>query len=104
LAAVTDAVRWYVLALSVIIAVAGTLQWRRWSGFKAENQFAWMAIVVLNIAIGEGTAELLWKGVPGGPRNYITAVGMTLLLYAVLFHPLVNLRRRFRRRRNDSEE
>jgi hypothetical protein len=98
---VPDLVYWlrvYVLIVAVVVAVVGTLQWRRWSGFKVENRLAWLALVALNLALGFGTLETLQQNLPGGLRNYIVALAMTFLLAAVLYHPACAVRARLRHR------
>jgi hypothetical protein len=85
--AVYEWLRYYVIAVSVLVAIAGTLQWRRFPTFKVENQYAWLALVALNLSNLAGTAEALVNDVPGGFRNYIVALAETWLLVAVLYHP-----------------
>jgi len=95
-----DPILWlrvYVIAVSVVVAVVGSFQWRRWLGFKPENQYAWLSLVALNLAIGLGTLETVHQHVPGGYRNYLTAIAMTWLLGSVLYHPVAALRKRRRR-------
>ena len=93
--------RVYVIAVSVVCAVAGSLQWRRWPRFKPENQLAWLALAALNLAIGIGTLESLHAHLPGGYRNYLTALAMTWLLAAVLYVPVTE---RWARRRSTKEK
>lgn len=95
-----DLIYWlrvYVIVVSVVVAVIGSLQWRRWCEFKVENRLAWLAVIFLNFAMGFGTVESLHAGIPGGPRNYVTALAMTFLLAAVLYHPVRALRARLSR-------
>ena len=92
--------RLYVIAVSLICAVAGTLQCRRFPTFKPENQLAWLALAALNVAIGLGTFESLEAHIPGGYRNYLVALAMTWLLAAVLYVPTHN----WRARRRESKE
>lgn len=101
---VTDWLRVYVIIVAVFVAVAGSLQWRRWPGFKVENRLAWLAIVALNFSMGFGTLETLRAGFPGGPRNYVSALAMTFLLAAVLYHPVSGWHQRRRRRSTATEE
>lgn len=98
---VTDWLRVYVIVVSIVVAIAGSLQWRRWPGFKVENRLAWLSLVALNFAMGYGTWETLRAGVPGGPRNYVTCLAMTFLLAAVFYHPVVALRARLSRRKEN---
>lgn len=90
--------RIYVVIVSVLVAVVGTCQWRRWRSFKTENQLAWLALVALNAATGYGTVEVLLMGQPGGTRNLIVCLAETWLLAAVLYHPLKTWRERRRDR------
>lgn len=92
----TDALRLYVIVVSILVCVAGTFQWRRWSGFAPENQLAWLAIAALNAAVGYGTFETWRAGLPGGVRNHVLALAMTWLLAAVLYHPATSLLARWR--------
>jgi hypothetical protein len=97
---VIETVRWYVLIVSVIVAaVGGPGLWRRWPTYKIENKYMWLAVVVLNFAIGYGTAEALWLHVPGGPRNLLFVPAETWLLVAVAYHPFEDFRRWRRVRR-----
>lgn len=96
----TDWLRIYVIAVAVLVAVAGGFQWRRWLGFKPENQLAWLAIVALNTAVGYGTWETWRAHLPGGVRNYLIALAMTWLLASVLYHPGTHLCARRRGRKS----
>lgn len=91
---VFDWLRMYVVVVSVIVAVVGTLQWRRWFGFKVENQYAWLAIAALNLSAFTGSLESLIYDVPGGIRTYVLALAESWLLVAVLYHPVKQWRRR----------
>lgn len=88
--------RVYVIVLSVLVAVVGTCQWRRWPTFMVENQYAWLAIAALNLSAFIGCLESLVEHVPGGWRTYVLALAETWLLVAVLHHPLSSWRVRRR--------
>jgi len=93
-----EALRIYVMAVGVLVAIVGGFQWRRWLTYKPENQLAWLAIVVLNAAVTYGTWETYRQHLPGGPRNVLLSTSMSFLLFAVLYHPTGRLYHRLRRR------
>ena len=91
--------RVYVLVVTILVAIVGTCQVRRWFSFLPENQLVWLAVVVFNFAAFYGTADQLAKHVPGGIRSYITAIAVTFALYAVCYWPTHVLVRWLRARR-----
>ena len=88
--------RLYVMVLSVLVAVVGTAQWRRWPTFMVENQYAWLAIAALNLSAFVGCLESIADNIPGGWRTYVLALAETWLLFAVLYHPVSEWRARRR--------
>jgi hypothetical protein len=98
--AVIEVVRWCVVAMSVLVAVVGTpVLWRRWPTYKIENKYVWIAVMVANFAFCYGTAEQLFRGLPGGPRTIVSAFAEFFFLVAVSYHPIEDARRRWRVRR-----
>lgn len=94
-----EELRWFVVVGSAAVIVIGTPQWRRWwREYPPEVVQGRLALAVLNAAMGYGTAEALYLGVPGGPRTYVTALGVLWTLYTVAWHPAARLfHRRIRR-------
>lgn len=89
-----EAVRWFVVGTAVLVALIGApVLWRLWPTYKIENKYVWVAVVVANFALGYGTAETLWRGIPGGPRTIVIAFAEFFFLVAVAFHPFEYARR-----------
>jgi hypothetical protein len=91
--AIIQGIRIYTVVVGILVAIIGTAQVYRWKTFLLENQMAWLSLAAFNFAVVFGTFEVLGKGVPGGPRSFISAVATTFALYAVLHYPLHRLRR-----------
>jgi hypothetical protein len=91
--------RLYILVVGLLVAVIGSCQIRRWLSFPPENQFAWLALGLFNVAAVVAAAELFGRSEPAGARTYLTAVAVTFALFAVLHHPLRVLLHRRRTRR-----
>lgn len=92
--------RVYVVIVSAIVAMLGTFQAKRWRSYLAENQLAWLALALLNLAAFVGCLESLLRDVPGGTRTYVVALAVTYELQAVAFHPVRALWRHWRVRRD----
>ena len=89
--------RWYNLACSLAIGLIGTPQLRTLLFERGDKaRLLWQSSIVLNLAILLGTVESLRAGYPGGYRVYLIAVGLTWLLAAVLYTPLMRWRGRHR--------
>ena len=85
----TEFLRWYVVVVAVLVIVVGTPHLlHRWRNYRVENQMAWLAIVLFNLATLLGTLEALWRETPGGYRNYLFAIAETWLLAAVSYEPV----------------
>ena len=94
-----DAVRWATVALSALTVVVGTPQWSRWlREYPPEVVQGRLALAALVLAVGYGTTEALLRGLPGGPRNLVVAVGMLWAAYTVAWHPVTALYRKLTRR------
>jgi hypothetical protein len=87
-----EALRWFVVLGSVAVIVIGTPQWPRWlREYPPEVVQGRLALAVLNVAMGYGTAEALYLEVPGGPRTYVSALGVLWTLYTVAWRPAAHL-------------
>lgn len=88
--------RIYSTVMSAVVAILGTFQIKRWRTYLAENQLAWIALALLNLAVFVGSLQTLLEHAPGGERTYVTALATTFAFYAVAFHPARALWRRWR--------
>jgi hypothetical protein len=99
-----DAVRWSTVVLSVAAVLIGTPQWRRMLASQpADVVQGRLALAALNCAVGYGTAEALTRGVVGGPRSIVAAIGTLWALYAVAWHPVTELIRHHRRNHDPAD-
>jgi hypothetical protein len=97
-----EVLRWVVVVCSALAIIIGTPQWARWFRVcRPDVLQARLALAALNVAAGYGTAEAMWRGIPGGPRTYVVAVGTLWALYATAWHPVTDLFHRLRRTPDD---
>lgn len=106
---IVTGLRIYTTVLTVLVAVIGSCQIRRWKTYMPETQLAWLALVFLNLSAFVGTVQTLSGGIPGGTRTYVVAIAVTFELYAVAFPPVRSLfrwrrARRFIRTQNTPKE
>jgi hypothetical protein len=94
-----DTVRWGIVVCACLSILLGTPQWRRWlREYPPEMLQGRLALAVLNVAAGYGTAESMARGIPGGPRTFVVAVGALWCLYAVAWQPAARSYHRLTRR------
>lgn len=89
---IVEVLRWVVVVCSATTIVVGTPQWRAWwRDYPPVIVQGRMALAALNVAAGYGTAESMWRGIPGGPRTFVVAVGAVWTLYTVAWQPTLTL-------------
>lgn len=87
-------VRYYNIAVSVVVAIVGTPQLRTFLTLGGRRQLSWQALILFNLTAFWGSIEALRAGAHGGIRMYLLAIAITWLLAAVLIDPITHWRAR----------
>lgn len=96
-------IRYYSIAVSVLVILIGTYQIRSWWTFRNAERIHWLSTASLNLAMLIGSIEAQIRNLPIGPRNYLVALALTWLLAAVIY-PLIERHRAAMLNRTDPKE